>query len=567
MESLPQQLSDARAERVIAAVRVVLAASSFVALWLDPQEPDQVLKLTYWLQSGYMAWACVLAAVMWNRDSRGKLPLASHVADIVMASAFQYVTLGPSSPFFTYYTFALFAAAVRWGWQATVWTTAVVLTVYLALGASLARTLSVADFPFNRFITRSMYLLVAAVVLVYLRRHESRLREEIRRLARWPVATAGDWAEVVPKVLQHAAGILGSGRVTLVWSADDEPWVYVASWPLESAAITKHAPKEFEPVVPAALEDCTFFSSDGFSADAQWTVTRGGSQFRWTGVPVHAGLLPRVDGASVLSAPFRTDYLAGRVFCSDLSFDGADIMPLAEVVAREIGASLDQLHASDRSRRLAIAEDRIRLARDLHDGVLQSLTGVRLELQSLARSGLGSQTAPGGGDRLLALERALAMEQRDLRRFIEDLKPSPRATAGGSLAERLDEVQRRVALEWQAPVTIRVSPAELSVQAAFDHAVPLMVHEAVVNALKHGHPSRVSVDVRAAGDALRVIVSDDGCGFSFNGRYDHAALIAANAGPVSLRERVTSLGGEMAIESSPAGSRVELVLPLEALHA
>jgi signal transduction histidine kinase len=269
----------------------------------------------------------------------------------------------------------------------------------------------------------------------------------------------------------------------------------------------------------------------------------------------------------VLSAPFRTDYLAGRVFFSDLASPSADIMPLAEVVGREIGASLDQLHSYDRSRRLAIAEDRIRLARDLHDGVLQSLTGVRLELQSLARTDVASTAAPAGSDRLLAIERALAMEQRDLRRFIADLKPSSRTAAGGSLAERLDEIQRRVALEWQAPVTIRVSPSELSVQAAFDHAVPLMVHEAIVNALKHGHPSRVSVDVRAAGDALRVVVSDDGCGFSFSGRYDHAALIAANAGPVSLLERVASLGGELAIDSSPAGSRVELVLPLEALHA
>jgi signal transduction histidine kinase len=567
MESLPPQFSDARVERVIASVRVALAASSLFALWLDPQEPDSYLALTYGLQGVYLAYACVLAAVMWNRDSRGSLPLVSHVGDIAMASLFQYVTLGPSSPFFTYYTFALFAAALRWGWPATVRTTAVVLAAYLAMGASMIRAVGLAQFPMNRFITRSMYLMVAALVLVYLRRHEARLRDEIRRLARWPLASAGDWAVVVPKVLEHAAGIMGSSRVTLVWSAEDEPWLYVASWPLEEAAITKHAPGEFEPVVPAALEECTFFSSDRLSSDAQWTVTRAGSQFRWSGIPVHAGLAPRADGGSVLSAPFRTDYLAGRVFFSDLASPSADIMPLAEVVGREIGASLDQLHSYDRSRRLAIAEDRIRLARDLHDGVLQSLTGVRLELQSIARTVSASPAQQAGGDRLLAMERALAMEQRDLRRFIEDLKPSTQAAAGGSLAERLDDIQRRVALEWQAPVTIRVSPSELSVQAAFDHAVPLMVHEAVVNALKHGHPSRVSVDVRAAGDALRVVVSDDGCGFSFSGRYDHAALIAANAGPVSLLERVASLGGKMAIESSPAGSRVELVLPLEALHA
>ena len=68
----------------------------------------------------------------------------------------------------------------------------------------------------------------------------------------------------------------------------------------------------------------------------------------------------------------------------------------------------------------------MRLARDLHDGVLQSLTGVRFELQHLwsALAGNGSSNTP---ERLLAMERMLANEQRELRLFIEDLKPATSA--------------------------------------------------------------------------------------------------------------------------------------------
>jgi two-component system sensor histidine kinase UhpB len=89
-----------------------------------------------------------------------------------------------------------------------------------------------------------------------------------------------------------------------------------------------------------------------------------------------------------------------------------------------------------------------------------------------------------------------------------------------------------------------------------------MVHEAVVNALKHGDPSRVAVTIEGSRTELRIVVVDDGRGFPFKGRYDEAELAAKRAGPKSLLDRVVSLGGRMQIESSDAGSRVEMSLAL-----
>jgi signal transduction histidine kinase len=89
-----------------------------------------------------------------------------------------------------------------------------------------------------------------------------------------------------------------------------------------------------------------------------------------------------------------------------------------------------------------------------------------------------------------------------------------------------------------------------------------MVHEAVVNALKHGDPSRIRVDLDAEGSVLRIRVADDGHGFSFRGRYDHAALAEARLGPASLRDRAASLGGTLTIDSEGSGSCVEITLPL-----
>jgi signal transduction histidine kinase len=108
-----------------------------------------------------------------------------------------------------------------------------------------------------------------------------------------------------------------------------------------------------------------------------------------------------------------------------------------------------------------------------------------------------------------------------------------------------------------------VNPIDLSLPPPLDDAVRLMVREAVVNAVKHAQPSRVSIEVERDGTgSLRILVADDGHGFPFRGRVGESELEASNAGPVSLRERVVALGGSLAIESTAAGSRLEITVPV-----
>ena len=560
-----EPLSRGRVERVIAAVRVALAGSSLFGVWLDPAEPSRLVDLTYTLHGVYLIYALALAGVMWRRESVGRLPLATHLTDIAVASIFQYLTLGPSSPFFTYFVFALFSAAIRWGWQATVRTAGLVLAMFIAMSASLSRTLGPAEFELKRFVIRTVYLVVVTVVLAYLGQHEARLREEIRRIARWPAAGDGTWTSVVPKILEHALSIVDARQVMVAWrDAEAGSW-YISTLPESAGIIEKHESSAFHALVPPNLTTSSFLCRTALDGQAVVDVSRGGAVTRWMGLPVHPALARRLSPGGVMSAPFSSDQLSGRVFFTEMSSPNAEMLPLVELVAREIGGSIGQLHSYEKSRQLAITEDRIRVARDLHDGVLQSLTGIRLELQSMADQAAGSWRKPPS-ERLLAIERALSIEQRELRRFIEDLKPTMPVPSGPSLAGRLEDLRQRIALEWRSPLTIRVSPGDLSVPEMIDRDVPLMVHEAIVNALKHGRPSRVAVDVRATDDDLRIIVEDDGRGFGFRGRRDHAALVASNAGPVSLRERVASLGGEITIESGSSGSRVELTIPVRLVH-
>lgn len=343
--------------------------------------------------------------------------------------------------------------------------------------------------------------------------------DTLRKITGWPVLISTDSAANIERILHHAATVVGAGRAIVGWESDDEPWLYVADSAQPGQVLTRLDANELQPLV----------------AD-------------------------RSGDAVLASAPFETEHLSGRVFFVDPERASTDATAAVELVAREVGSSLDQLYLAERLRQVAVREDRLKLSRDLHDGVLQSLTGIRLELQALAEQ---PDVPSSAHDRLLALERALAIEQRELRQFINDLKPGRTAPVGaGPIVRLLEEMAERLSAEWKTPIAVRVSPPDLELPQSIEQPIRLMVHEAVINALRHAHPSRVTIAVDRSDSALRIAVVDDGRGFPFRGRLTHDALRQANAGPTSLRERVSALDGHLAVESTSAGSRVELTVPL-----
>lgn len=353
----------------------------------------------------------------------------------------------------------------------------------------------------------------------------------LRKVSGWPTFVGAGFDEGSRQLLAHAASVVGCTCAIASWETEDEPWIYVAD-SASSDPLTHLAPSDAAPPQAASMPRGATLACEG----------------------------PRGERADA-SAPFELEHLAGRVFFVGLPSPSPDMIPLAEVVAREVGNSLEHLYIHHRLQQVAVREDRIRVARDLHDGVLQSLTGIRFQLQALAdRPSDGSAVS----DHLLAIERAIAIEQRELRRFIEDLKPVPRRPVEqGGVARSLEELRDRLGAEWKAPITVRVTPADLGLRPEVEEGVRLLVREAAINALKHAHPSRVSVEVDAGADgALRLVIANDGRGFPFRGRLDQDALLASNAAPVSLCERVKELAGSIVIESGMTGSRIEITLPV-----
>jgi signal transduction histidine kinase len=380
----------------------------------------------------------------------------------------------------------------------------------------------------------------------------------LRKVSGWPLVVDTSVAGGIRKVLAHAANVVGAECAIAVWETEEEPWVYLAASSGTPDSLARYPPAELTPPVHNDLSGATLLGAAALNGDVDVVVSRDGTIAHWNGTPVHSDIARHLGGRGFASAPFEVEHHTGRTIFSGLASVTHDVIPLVEVVSREVGNSLEQLYGHDRLQQLAIREDRIRVARDLHDGVLQSLTGARFQLQLLADDSPASIR-----DRLLAIERAIAIEQRELRLFIDALKPALPPKGAGPVANGLEAERARLAAEWKTPISLRVDPADMALPPATDQAIRLMVREAVVNALKHAQPSRVSVEVEAPDPAsIRIVVSNDGRGFPFRGRLDHEQLAAQNAGPASLRERVHSLAGTLAIESMPTGSRVEISVPI-----
>ena len=214
----------------------------------------------------------------------------------------------------------------------------------------------------------------------------------------------------------------------------------------------------------------------------------------------------------------------------------------------------------------AVLEERVRLARDLHDGVLQTLAGTVLQLEVLRRE------SPEDSEvrrRLLEIQMPLVAQQRELRLLIQPLKtPERRPSVGAAdLCARLEDLATRIERQWGRPVELANDGWRATVSATLAQEIYHLVSEALVNAARHARASRITVTVRSgegqgAVAVATISVSDDGRGFPFQGRHDLKSLQGMNLGPVTLMHRVAALRGELTIDSSPSGSRVEIRLPI-----
>jgi signal transduction histidine kinase len=196
------------------------------------------------------------------------------------------------------------------------------------------------------------------------------------------------------------------------------------------------------------------------------------------------------------------------------------------------------------------AEERRRLAHELHDTLAQGLAGVVLQLEA-AEHYLGE--GEGEAARLVARARQTAGACLvDTRRAVAALRPEPLAHA--TLAAAVRQLCARVPATCEVRGTVRRCHPRVEVVAL------RVVQEALANVDKHAAAGEVAVTVEYLATSLRVVVQDDGCGFDPADPPEPDGRTSGGTGLATMRERVMSVGGTLSVESG-AGTTVTATLP------
>jgi len=249
----------------------------------------------------------------------------------------------------------------------------------------------------------------------------------------------------------------------------------------------------------------------------------------------------------------------GDVYLTDKqgaeAFDEEDervllVLAAQAAVAVENARLIDEAERNARElRRLEVLEDRERIAKELHDGVIQSLFAVGMSLQGLATRSADPETQERLDLAVEDVDRAI----RDLRNYIFGLRP-------GILADRqLDQAIRDLATEFgERSGVITVVEIDGDVAAALASLagdVVQLVREALSNVERHGAATTCRVTLRGTDDGVLLEVDDDGRGFDVD-------LATWGMGIENLRDRVEALGGAFRIDSTPGeGTTVRVMLP------
>jgi PAS domain S-box-containing protein len=207
--------------------------------------------------------------------------------------------------------------------------------------------------------------------------------------------------------------------------------------------------------------------------------------------------------------------------------------------------------ASERQR-LALVEDRERIAKELHDGVIQGLFAVGMTLQATQAR---ADSAEAVRARLEGAIESIDVAIRDLRNYIFGLRP-------GILADRqLEGALRQLAAEFEGRseivVVVEVEPAMASALASSSAEIVQIAREALSNVARHAHASTCRLSLLRREDHAVLEIDDDGQGF------DPTKTRAEGQGLRNMRERAKRLAGDVVVESTPGeGTTIQIRLPL-----
>jgi signal transduction histidine kinase len=542
-----------RSSRVIALGRLVLASFFLLAVLLDPAHPKTATEATYGLLASYFVASLSFLVVTWsNWRAEARLAGPAHVVDLLFFAFLISSTDGYQSPFFTFFVFLVLSATIRWGWRETAATGAAVMFVYAAAGIS-ADTWGTDSFDVRRFLVRGSFLAVLSLILIWF---DVNQRAILSHMAKGEGLLASGLANrPSSEIARYAAERFAAGRAICVWWRSEDPGLNVTLVTREETTEVPLPSDQIGSLIAPGLEGRPIIFD--LSRKRILLFEGGQRKFRRHQSPISSSFADHFGIKEGLLIRVTENVIGCEIILQQIPGLCSDDLRLAEQVQSEIEAALERLKLQSFLEAAAATSERLTLARDLHDSVLQLLAGMSYKLQAIKRTA-DPETAVG--QMIGSVQKELSQEQKELRGLIEQLRggrgPARLTNMSAPLAALVDRASR----QWDVGCFFRSSPAEVEAPAALQHEVNQLIREAIANAVRHGGANEVLVSLRKVDDWLNLEISDNGGGFpakqgSKVGEHSPAPK------PWSLYERTRDLGGTLTVYSGRQGSRVSISIP------
>ncbi|HXX18402.1 MAG TPA: sensor histidine kinase [Candidatus Acidoferrum sp.] len=547
-------------ERQVTLARAVTVALSLVALLETSGALVRPWPLTILMAYLVLALAAALMELLAG-ITRFRIPL---VLDLAVLLVFVFLT--PSvSAFWFLLLFAVFALATR-GYMRAMVALVGVATVLLIVRMAVEE-------PFGwqsvwRWVAIGSGTLISGLGMGFLgareREHFSR-QQFLERIAGLLQFDHG-LTESIRQTLGEIALAFGCEQACLAFR-DDE---------LERLFVWKVRPGDRDPRGPETLplSRAETFLLDSLETSMAWEFRNGrGEGFGWdrrSGEPVRTVPPPLEStreefGARALAAvTIESDGRpAGRVLLVNPSaphprFSEGDLRWFEQII-RHVGPPLENIFLMRSLRARAIEAERSRISRDLHDGILQTLLSLKIQLDVLRKK--LPQTPEQAGRELEGLQKTVQHESEELRRMVTDLRPLRVESA--DMRELMMGFAERFRTEHGLAVDLFIKDRDLRIPDRICRELFQIYRESLHNVKKHADASHVVVKLEQDEAKVSLVVDDNGRGFSFSGRYTSEELDRLRLGPISIKERTRGVGGTLTVESNPGhGARLTVEIPL-----
>jgi signal transduction histidine kinase len=571
-----------RIERWLATARVFLAISALVAIRMDPTELGHSWA-AYGLFVFYLANGILIMMLLRRRQqSTASFRFMVHAADVLWPALISIFAEGQRSPFFLFFVFVLAAAAYRWGlWEtlataaaevALLWVESFLLfRVALQPGGALpwrvlaGLRVNVTEFEPKRLFMLSVYLIVMGLLLGYLAEQQKHLRAEkafVNRVLAKARVEAG-LTGTLQQIFAEVAAAYGASRVLMAAQEAHSHRFFLGELGKSNGASSElqwldAGTNQAEVYLRNFPGDVCYATHEG-DRGATVALDHSGNQ-----VPVTTEGLIRLNEVhpfrSMISASFvfGGDW-KGRIFLFDPLPQGEKLEELRFLLdlIRQVGPAVYNVYLLHRLRRRAGAAERARLARELHDGAVQSLIAVEMQVDVLKRQAPGDGVIGTELGRIQGMLREEVLKLRELMQQMKSIDVDAQRLLS-VLHDTVERFQRETGIS--ARFVTDVEGPEIPQRVCRE--LVRIVQEGLVNVRKHSGARHALVRLECSESQWNLSLEDDGRGYPFSGRFSQIQLDEIGKGPMIIKERVRLIAGELTVESTPGqGTRLEVTVP------